>query len=75
MEQERENSPNRTEDEQAMIQLLHTMGVTKFDPSVPAALNEYAKSRTVNNKYFEDNSVYLVLYQFRSFRVCGRTSL
>ncbi len=33
-----------SEDEQAMVALLHSMGVTVFDPSVPAALNEYAKS-------------------------------
>ena len=26
-----------------MIELLHSMGVTKFDASIPAALNEYAK--------------------------------
>lgn len=33
-----------SDDEKAMIELLHSMGVTKFDASIPTALNEYAKS-------------------------------
>jgi hypothetical protein len=42
MEQTRETK--WSDDEKAMIELLHSMGVTKFDASIPTALNEYAKS-------------------------------
>lgn len=33
-----------SEDELAMVNLLKSMGVHSFDRSVPAALNEYARS-------------------------------
>lgn len=30
-------------DEQAMIQILHSMGIEDFEANVPAALNDYAR--------------------------------
>lgn len=32
------------EDDKAFIEILNSMGVNQFDPLVPIALNEYARS-------------------------------
>lgn len=33
------------EDDKAFIDILQSMGVTQFDPLLPIALNEYARSK------------------------------
>jgi hypothetical protein len=37
-------SVNYGDDERGFIEILKSMGISEFDPLVPVALNEYAKS-------------------------------
>ncbi len=34
-----------SDDERGLVDILQSMGITQFDPMVPVALNEYARSK------------------------------
>jgi hypothetical protein len=37
-------NPSLGDDEKGIIEILKSMGIDQFDPMVPVALNEYARS-------------------------------
>lgn len=68
-----------TDDEHAIVELLRSMGVTKFDSSVPAALNEYAKRMFLRNYFTQQqyditfNKITNECFYFKLCRICIRT--
>jgi hypothetical protein len=39
------------DDEKGFIEILKSMGISEFDPLVPVALNEYAKSTNSHSMF------------------------